>query len=162
MAKFNLNLPAFKAAGKGMIDRAKGPMTTGALITVGAITAQKFLDIRTWMPKADPEAFYVKHQGGIKFGLGAVALATWKGAPTWAQWLIVGVMLQGAIQEMHVISNGTLPQIGNAADDEMQEAARALLEGKMEGITNEWNTQVAGPNDGDTGVGSMGFSFGSW
>lgn len=148
----NFNLSTIKASGKDFISNAKTPAVMGGLIAGGAIASQKVLSFKTWMPNADPNAFYIKHEGGVKAVAGIATLAMWKGAPDWAKWLIMGVIVQGAIQEARVLSNNNLPQIGETDDEIMQQAASELLDGKMNGrITDEYNSMVAGmgANDDD-------------
>lgn len=168
MAKFNLS--TLKTSGKDFMKNVQGPAMMGGLIAAGAIGSQKFLDLKTWFKDAPPDAMYIKHQGGIKAGAGIVGLAMWKGAPDWAKWLIMGVIVQGVIQEARQLTSDLpddniikVPQIGAGDEDSiMREATAALMEGKMNGITNTYSSQVAGVTDDYSSmVAGMGTSWGN-
>lgn len=162
----NFNLSTLKSSGKDFMKNVQAPAMMGGLIAAGAIGSQKFLDLKTWMKDAPPDAFYIKHQGAIKAGAGIVSLAMWKGAPDWAKWLIMGVIIQGIIQEARQLTSGSdleLPSIGAGDEDSiMREATQALMDGKMNGITNDYSSQVMGITDDYTSaVAGMGATWGN-
>jgi hypothetical protein len=95
MAKFD-----FKGIAKSGMENGKAILP----ITAGIIGAQKFIDFRTIFPKVDPNEWYIKHQGGIKFGGALVTLAMWKKMPVIMKWLLWGIAIQGAIQETKTLT----------------------------------------------------------
>lgn len=141
--KFKLD--TLKSSGKDFMNNAKAPAMMGALIVGGAIGSQKFLNVETWMKNADPNAFYVKHQGGIKALVGIATLAAWKNCPDWAKWLIMGVIVQGLIQETRTLAgdNANIPAIGNA-DEIARKAAEELFKGSrlINGVMDNNETSV--------------------
>lgn len=147
MASFNLS--TLKSSGKDFMSNAKTPAMMGVLIAGGAIASQKFLNLQTLLKNQDPNSFFIKHQGGIKAIAGITTLAMWKNAPDWAKWLIMGVIVQGAIQETRALLSAVdLPAIGSEEEDKiMQDAARELFQGGMMGITDQYDTAVMGAED---------------
>ncbi len=149
MATFNLS--TLKSSGKDFMSNAKTPAMMGVLIAGGAIASQKFLNLQTLLKNQDPNSFFIKHQGGIKAVAGIATLAMWKNAPDWAKWLIMGIIVQGAIQETRTLLSAVdLPAIGNQSEDEiMEQAAKELFQGGMMGINDQYDTSVMGMGQND-------------
>lgn len=145
MAKFKGLLGKGKGVMKGAITTVKDV----ALITGGAIAAQKFLDFKTIFPNVDPNKWFIKHEGAIKVGAVVLTLAMWKKAPEWLKFVLWGIAVQGALKEIRTLTMNAegkafFDSIGAGAyDNEIKEAAR-----NIEGITTEYQSGVSGEEQG--------------
>lgn len=129
-------------------------MTNGKIIgltAAGAIVAQKMLDLEAIGAKAGLAADnpIIKHQGAVK--VVAVIAANHflaKKMPDPVKWLLIGVGIQGALQEIRVIAGGDkVPQIGKDIenlDEQMREAAKEIKNAMHGNPTNEYPTSVSG------------------
>ena len=134
MAKFS-----FKTFGK---EAGKEGINILA-ITAGTLVTAKFLNFEDLMPAAPKDAFYIKHQGGIKAVGAFVILSMFPKIPTWGKMLIMGVAIEGAIREVRVLTGGEektmFSKIGadeTATDEAIDEAANV--------ITQQYAPAVAG------------------
>lgn len=149
------------------------------LAAAGMIGSQKFLDFEAIAqrikPGMDTSGALFKHQGAIKLGGGIVALHMFgKKLPDWAKWLIIGVMVQGALQEANTLSGGKTGQIGNTInttelDEQMRKAVEEIQNGmqgnnptqntysSVAGVMDDFSTSVAGYLDTDNGVQVAGY-----
>jgi hypothetical protein len=147
-------------------------MTNGkiiALTATGAIVAQKMLDLEAIGAKAGLAADnpIIKHQGAVKV-VGVIAANHFfaKKMPDMVKWALIGVGIQGALQEIRVLAgDDKIPQIGNedkAIDEQMKKAAEEIKAAMKGNPTNEYPTSVSGnpTNEYPTSVSGMG-GFGS-
>ena len=137
MSKTSLKLHAKDLGG----SFAANGMMMGSL-AAGMIVSQKFLDANAIATqfKMTPPAAVVQYQGGIK-AVGSILLLhalRKKKLPDAAKLAIVGVGIQGLIQQLVAVSSGKITQIGKTPLDlEMDEAAKRIKEGMNGmGITN--------------------------
>ena len=106
------------------------------LVAGGAIISQKFLDLKEIIGKFSPIETgstmekVLDHQGAIKVVGSMAALHftrnTSIGKNNMFKWLMVGVMLQGALEEVNQLTGDAAGQIGDGKsgiDKEMEEAA---------------------------------------
>ena len=80
-----------------------------------------------------------------------------KKLPDWAKWAIIGVMLQGGLQELNTLTGGKTGQIGNVDTAELDEQMRRAVEdikngmngtqNQLQGVTDEYPSSVAGVTD---------------
>ena len=168
----------FKSFGK---DAGHIAMEAG-LVAGGAILTAKFLDFETlWEKKieADPtyaDKWFIKHQGAVKAGIGIAGGAMfWNKLPNWGKALLLGLVVQGAVQEVGTLATdkdgvkffNPIGRNGNGGAD--LTALNKLLEdaAAMNGMnpTTEFPTNVSGPNanpavdltmDASTAVSGMG------
>ena len=153
MAKFN-----FKEKGKVIA-------MTGAEIGVlggSMILTKKFLDFEVLFKNAiakDPaykDKWYIKHQGGVKFGAGLIA-ASFISNP-WLKMIALGVALEGFISEVRTVTTDKegvafFDKIGAASTDaELEQLARGAVQSR------DYASTVAGPFDGATSV-AGGFNY---
>src|SRR6185295_402269 len=151
MAKFDI---------KGIM---KSGMESGKVlipVTAGIIAAQKFLDAKTLLPNQDPNKWFMKHEGAIKFGGVIITLAIWKKCPPLVKYLLWGLAIQGAIKEARTLTMNdqgvaAFTQIGSmgeydAAIQKMAEEIKNAAAGNMSGtsdITANNYSSVAGNNN---------------
>lgn len=139
------------------------------LVAGGAIVSQKFLDLKEIVGKFSPVETgstmekVLDHQGAIKV-VGSMAVLhftrnTSIGKNNMFKWLMVGVMLQGALEEVNQLTGDAAGQIGaeSAIDKEMKEAAEHIKNnmsgGEQQAIgnpTQEYPTGVAGNEQNPT------------
>lgn len=164
MSKFG----AFKSKGKGLMKNVVSEGVPIIMTTAGVVVAQKFLDFKTLLPNAKPDAFYMKHEGLVKLGGAIIALAMFKKLPMPVRFLIAGIGVQGGIKAvrqytMNDAGKAFMDQIGenNNYSDEINEAAAKILSF----AANTSNTSVSGPNtsnvlkaNSNTGVSGMGMN----
>jgi hypothetical protein len=117
--------------------------------TIGIIASNELLDLRKYADKLNIQAdnFIVKHQGGAK-ALGVIfVLYKWgKKMGDFLKFILLGVGIQGAIQEARTLSGDKLNQIGSPEMDNMLKEAAEKIK-NMSGApnpTNEFPTMVAG------------------
>lgn len=140
-------------------EKAKMTGMTGAEVAVvgaSALLSQKFLSFDMIFKNqiaADPtfkDNWYIKHQGGIKFVVGALAAAHIKNP--WMRLIAVGVSLNGFIQEARVLTTDstgvpTFDAIGNL-DRKLLNAANMangpMMERGMGAVGDRYQTMVAG------------------
>lgn len=165
MSKF----AGFLGKGKGLVKNVANEAIPIAMITVGVVATQKFLDFKTLLPNAPVDAFYMKHEGLVKVA-GSIILLSMpfaKKIPMPIRYAIMGVGVQGAIKAVRQYStNATtgksfVDQIGNQFSEEINEAAKKI----KSFAANTSNTSVSGPDTSQTlklnsatGVSGMGIS----
>lgn len=151
--------------GKGFAKNAYAEGMPIVMTTAGVIVGQKFLDFKTLLPNAKPDAFYMKHEGLVKLGGAILLLASplGKKIPMPVKFMIAGIGVQGGIKAvrqytMNDAGKAFIDQIG-AYDDEINEAAKKIVQF----AANTSNTSVAGDNtsqtlklDSSTAVAGMG------
>ena len=145
MAKFS----GLLGKGKGVAKNTMMNVKDIALITVGAIAAQKFLDFKTIFPNVDVNKWFIKHEGAIKVGAVVITIAMWKKMPVWLKFVLWGVAVQGALKEIRTLTMNAdgkafFDSIGAGQyDAEIAEAAK-----RIEGITTEYHSGVSGEEQG--------------
>lgn len=170
MAKFDI-----KGIGKSAMETGKVLLP----VTAGVIGAQKFLDAKTFFKDKDPNLWYIKHEGALKFGGVVITLAMWKKCPPMVKYLLYGVAIQGLIKEVRVLTTDTagktfVDQIGageyDAAITQMaQDIQNAANMNGVDPITQNIYSSVAGIgmidptvsliNNAQTGVSGMGMGL---
>jgi hypothetical protein len=164
MSKF----AGFLGKGKGMVKNIANEAIPILAVTAGVVGAQKFLDFKTLLPNAKPDAFYMKHEGLVKLG-GAILLLSLpiaKKIPMPIRFVIAGIGVQGGIKAvrqytMNDAGKSFVDQIGKY-DDEINEAAEKI----RSFAANTSNTSVSGGPDtsrvlqanSQTGVAGMGMN----
>lgn len=147
MSKF----AAFKTKGKDLMKNTVEEGKPILFTTLGVVAGQKFLDFKTLFPNAKPDSMLIKHEGLIKAGGAAVALAMWgKNMSPMMRFLIMGVGIQGGIKAvrqytMNDAGKAFVEQIGNTDyTSDINAAADKIIF-----AANTSDTSVAGPG-GDT------------
>lgn len=133
-----------KLQGKGFMQTLTTTGSSTAILAVGMIGSQKFLDFGKIADQlkidytTDPKgaaAQIVKHQGAIKFLGGFAAIHFFgKKMASWMKWLVIAVMLQGGLQEINVLSKGKSGQIGDKNLDAEMAAAAEEIRKSMSGM----------------------------
>lgn len=158
MAKFN-----FKGFGKDLLHDGKDVL----LIGTGIVATQKFADFKTLFPNVDPNKFWMKHEGGIKFGAALITLAAFKKMPGWLQCLVMGVAIQGGIKELRTLTmneagESFVKSIGDGDyNQQINDLAEEIKKAGMSGInpTSQGYSAVSGVNptgQGYSAVSGMG------
>jgi hypothetical protein len=156
------------------------------LVAGGAIVSQKFLDLKELATKfnvtietGSTVEKILDHQGAIKVvgSMAALHFArnTKIGKNDMFKWIMVGVMLQGALEEVNQLTGDAAGQIGESPiDKEMREAAEHIKKnlsgdgqttignpttqyptGVSGNPTTEYPTGVSGAMEEGTGVSGM-------
>lgn len=126
-----------------------------AIVAGSAIMSQKFLDLKEIVGKFSPVETgstmekILDHQGAIKVvgGMAALHLLRNKsiGKNDLFKWAMIGLMLQGAIQEVNQLTGDGAGQIGESAiDKEMKEAAEHIKKNMSGNPTTEFVPSVQG------------------
>lgn len=153
---------------KDFISSAHVNAKTVGVVAGSMIMSQKFLDLGELAKKFNVDvdnnklfSTVITHQGAVKFVLALIALHLTKkkkiGKNEIFQWAMIGIMIQGGLQEINHLSNGGSGQIGDTdLDEQMKEAARKIKEGMSGNPTEEVNTGVAGHYELEDGTGVAG------
>ncbi len=131
---------SFKLHAKDLMGSFAENGMTVVGITSGMIISQKFLDANAiatqFKTTANPNI--VKYQGGIKAAaaISGLYLLRKKKLPNIVKLMMLGVAIQGTVQQVVALSNGKVTQIGDAKlDEEMKKMAEEIRQG-MHGTQN--------------------------
>jgi hypothetical protein len=136
-----MNVANLKVHGKDLMSTVATNGKIVGLVAGGAILSQKFLDFKeiaakfTSVETGSTLEKVLDHEGAIKVVGGMAALHftrnTKLGKNDMFKWVMVGVMLQGAIQEINVLTSDAAGQIGaeSEIDKEMKAAAEKIKNG---------------------------------
>lgn len=166
-AKFKKAKGKAKASSKNFMNNIKEPAMDAGLIAAGLIGSNQFLSLQDIMKDQyakDPNAFYFKHEGAIKVLLPLITIGMWKTMPRPVKMILIGVMVQGAIQELREVtkdSSGTskVKQIG---DTDVNKALEGLA-AEIKSVAEQSRTNVGGPEaryNSNTSVGNGGMGMG--
>jgi hypothetical protein len=161
---FSMMKSMAKSKGKDLLKVAQTSAIPIGLVLTGAIATQKFANFKTLFPNVDPENPFIKHEGLVKVGGVVVALTLTGGfgpqnkkIPMWAQWLMIGVALQGGIKAVRTYTANDagvafVDALGRQSTDaEMEAAANYVINQARNNNTGvagrNYNTGVAGAND---------------
>jgi hypothetical protein len=111
-----------------------------ALVSAGAIASQKFLDLKELATKfnmnievGSTTEKILDHQGAIKVAITITAMHFMKNKMdkhAWLKWIMIGLMLQGALQEINQLTGDKAGQIGESnLDEEFKKAAEEIKAG---------------------------------
>lgn len=122
-----------------------------AAVTAGAIASNQVLDLQKIFPNQPADNFVIKHQGGVKAVAAAAAIGMFgKKMPRWAQMLIIGVGVAGAVKEARVLmGDDKVSSIGTDNND----SDPSILEDLLRDASNG-RALTMGANDAGAGVGS--------
>jgi hypothetical protein len=140
--------------GKGIVGAAwKGGIMPVGLIGAGMIASAKFLDFKTLAPNVDPNKWFMKHEGALKFGGVVITLAIWKKCPEWIKFILWGVAAQGFVKEVRTLTMNAegksfFEAIGNGGyDKDIEEAAKSI-----NSLSEQYQTGVSGQEQGVEGT----------
>lgn len=136
-----------------------GAMSVGAIIGVKWLSrdhifrkSQEGVEPEMWEFREgyDEKSFAYRHWGGIKFA-GAAFLSTYVENP-WLKLIIIGIAIEGAIQELRVLSHSeeddkfAFEKIGANEDvnQQLKDAAKNYL---TQGVTDQYSSAVGAVTD---------------
>lgn len=142
------------------------PVMDIGLVAGGAVVGNQFLDFEKMFKTADPNGFFIKHQGGVKAVGSALAIGLLdKKLPSWAKMLLIGVGVGGAIKEIKNLSNGKIEAVGanpgtgsdgsdtSQLDRLLEEARITSMQGRIQGMGANDAGAAVGAADAGAGVG---------
>jgi len=166
MFDFKSLMATGKAKGKEVMKRGVEYGGATALIAGGMIVSSHVFSFKKLFKNAPADAWYIKHEGALKLGLGVGALALFghKMQP-WMKWLVIGVAVHGAIVAARQYTTNEagvamFDPIGRSSTDEEMEAAARRVAGDS-GSSVAGNEQTLDLDTGSSSVAGFG-SYGGW
>lgn len=135
-----------KSIGQTVASNSK----TVGVMALSMIAAQKFIDLKSIAEKFKIDVKegsmvekVLEHQGALKFVIALIVIHATKNKGIskheWFKWAMLGLMLQGALQEINAVTKGKSGQIGKS-DEEIDKEMKQAMENIRAGMQGDGNT----------------------